>query len=77
MFDGGKDGLWCAGHRLGEVPEADGKPRDNEADEKISGNTKNNICNENDRRTDELENIVNSMAESIIKMWSDPEKMMK
>lgn len=55
LFDGGKDGLWCAGHRP----------------------TKNNGCDEKNESEKELENIVNSMAESIINMWSDPEKMME
>ena len=77
MFDGGTDGLWCMGHRLREDPEADGKSRNNAADDKKSENNKNNMRNSKRRQTAELENIVNSMAESIIKMWSDPEKMME
>ena len=77
MFAGGKDGLWCMGHQLREDPEADGKSRNNAADDKKSENNKNNMRNNKRGQTAELENIVNSMAESIIKMWNDPEKMME
>lgn len=77
MFAGGKDGLWCMGHQLREDPEADGKSRNNAADDKKSENNKNNMRNNKRGQTAELENIVNSMAESIIKMWSDPKKMME
>lgn len=58
LFDGGRDGLWCAGHSLTPVEE-------------------NNMRNFNDANTDQLENIVKSMANSIIKMWDHPEKMME
>ena len=38
---------------------------------------KNNTRNYKTTKTEELENIVNSMANSIIKMWSSPEKMLE
>lgn len=70
LFDGGKDGLWCEGHRLTEMAENDTKTSDATED-------KNNTCNSKEIKTEELENIVNSMANSIIEMWSDPGKMME
>ena len=70
LFDGGKDGLWCEGHRLTERAEISRNTSDTAED-------KNNTCNSKAIKTTELENIVNSMVNSIIEMWSDPEKMME
>lgn len=84
LFDGGKDGLWCAGHTL--VSDTPDDKTDNEADtedlkEDIRANyfenRKNNTCNQKANTTNELENIVNSMTKSIIEMWSSPEKMLE
>ena len=43
----------------------------------IGHKIKNNTCNEKEEKTEQLENIVNSMAKSIIEMWGNPEKMME
>ncbi len=70
LFDGGKDGLWCEGHRLTETTG-------NNRNMSEAFKNKNNTCNSKGIKTEELENLVNSMANSIIEMWSDPEKMME
>ena len=70
LFEGGKDGLWCEGYRLGQRPEKDENVRN-------TSNNKNNMRNFNGAETKKLENIVNSMADSIIEMWNHPEKMME
>lgn len=70
LFDGGRDGLWCRGHRLSEVAENDKYASD-------ASGSKNNMRNYKTTKTEELENIVNSMANSIIEMWSSPEKMLE
>lgn len=43
----------------------------------LTQNEKNNTCNSTNIKIDQLENIVNSMAKSIIEIWSSPEKMME
>ena len=70
LFDGGRDGLWCRGHQLSEVAENDKYASD-------TSESKNNMRNYKTTKTEELENIVNSMANSIIEMWSSPEKMLE
>ena len=70
LFDGGRDGLWCEGHRLTETAEISRNTSD--ADE-----NKNNTCDLKELKTTELENIVKSMEKSIIEMWSSPEKMLE
>jgi len=70
LFDGGRDGLWCRGHQLSEVAENDKYASD-------ASGSKNNMRNYKTTKTEELENIVNSMANSIIEMWSSPEKMLE
>ena len=70
LFDGGKDGLWCEGHRLTETTG-------NNRNMSETFKNKNNTCNSKGIKTEELKNVVNSMANSIIEMWSDPEKMME
>lgn len=70
LFEGGKDGLWCEGHRSGKGPEKEENGRN-----KSDG--KNNMRNFEDTETNKLENIVKSMADSIIEMWDHPEKMME
>ena len=70
LFDGGRDGLWCRGHQLSEVAENDQYASD-------ASKSKNNMRNYKTTKTEELENIVNSMANSIIEMWSSPEKMLE
>lgn len=67
LFDGGRDGLWCEGHRLTETAEISRNTSD--ADE-----NKNSTCDLKELKTTELENIVKSMEKSIIEMWSSPEK---
>ena len=68
MFDGGKDGLWCAGHRLTETAETSSNTSDA---------AENNTCNSKELKTTELENIVKSMEKSIIEMWNSQEKMLE
>lgn len=68
LFDGGRDGLWCEGHRLAETAE-------NSKNAPTTSDNKNNIRNSKETKSEGLENIVNSMANSIIEMWSQPEKM--
>ena len=70
LFDGGRDGLWCRGHQLSEVAENDKYASD-------VSESKNNTRNYKTTKTEELENIVNSMANSIIEMWNSPEKMLE
>ncbi len=69
LFDGGRDGLWCEGHRLTETAEIS-KIRQMRMRIKINVRFKK-------LKTTELENIVNSMAKSIIEMWNSPEKMLE
>lgn len=77
LFDGGRDGLWCAGHTL--VSDTPDDKRDHKTDHKADKfeNRKNNTCNQKTNTANELENIVNSMTKSIIEMWSSPEKMLE
>ena len=70
MFDGGKDGLWCEGHRLTETAETSSNTSD-------AAENKNNTCNSKELKTTELENIVKSMEKSIIEMWNSQEKMLE
>ena len=70
LFDGGRDGLWCEGHRLTETAETSRNTTD-------AAESKNNTCNSKELKTTELENIVKSMEKSIIEMWSSPEKMLE
>ena len=70
LFDGGRDGLWRRGHQLSEVAENDQYASD-------ASGSENNMRNYKTTKTEELENIVNSMANSIIEMWSSPEKMLE
>ena len=70
LFDGGRDGLWCEGHRLTETAETSRNTTD-------ATENKNNTCNSKELKTIELENIVKSMEKSIIEMWSSPEKMLE
>lgn len=70
LFDGGRDGLWCEGHRLTETAETSRNRTD-------AAESKNNTCNSKELKTTELENIVKSMEKSIIEMWSSPEKMLE
>ena len=70
LFDGGRDGLWCEGHRLTETAEISRNTAD-------AAESKNNTCNSKELKTIELENIVKSMEKSIIEMWSSPEKMLE
>lgn len=70
LFDGGRDGLWCEGHRLTETAETSRNTTD-------AAESKNNTCNSKELKTRELENIVKSMEKSIIEMWSSPEKMLE
>ena len=70
LFDGGRDGLWCRGHQLSKVAENDKYASD-------ASESKNSTRNYKTTKTEELENIVNSMANSVIEMWSSPEKMLE
>lgn len=70
LFEGGKDGLWCEGHR----PEV---RSENGVNDQNVTNNKNNTSDFDNTKTNQLENIVKSMAESIIEMWDHPEKMME
>lgn len=70
LFEGGRDGLWCEGHRPGLTSEKGGNAQ-NRPD------NKNNTRNFDSTETNQLENIVKSMANSIIEMWDHPEKMME
>ena len=60
LFDGGRDGLWCEGHRLTETAEISRNTAD-------AAESKNNTCNSKELKTTELENIVKSMEKSISK----------
>ena len=73
VFEGGKDGLWCTGHR----PSLGGNYPDATAKSEKNADNKNNICNLKQSTNEQLENIVNSMAKAIIEMWSNPVKMME
>ncbi len=77
LFEGGRDGLWCMGHRPETNPERDRKSCENAADDNKTENNINNTCDKKQENASKLENIVNSMAKSIIEMWSNPEKMME
>ena len=70
LFEGGKDGLWCEGHRPGQGLEKEENGRG-------TSDGKNNMRNFEDAETNKLENIVKSMADSIIEMWDHPKKMME
>ena len=68
-------GVPCVSTEVGGIPSLfDGKKDGLWC---IGHKVKNNACDEKGEKTEQLENIVNSMAKSIIEMWSNPEKMME
>lgn len=70
LFEDGKDGLWCEGHQLTKSTENGMKTSE-------AFGYKNNTRDSNEKTAGQLENIVNSMAKAIIKMWDSPEKMLE